>query len=278
MTQVYISVFQSRRKLDHHYPRDNWPYDYGDDPSFEAFHRFNTPVTWGVCRPNVRNKLRRSDIVIFISREQSEKAKQLTYRLCSIATVADMRKQTDIWEVGELGYLKQYTNLLIRPLRPGPGWEHLEPSTQKARPHGDWLWRIAEPCKLKKDDFKPIEKKNRFQNGQEIQGKTVLIGRNFIIFSSSSDETLVVEKPPIVATYSRGNHEVWNEHPLTKKIWSYIMEKARSARVQNSHRWLRRKMNHPIVSDRNPHPPIWFELDDLEATRWRKDLIGLLRK
>src|SRR5208283_2890573 len=43
-----------------------WPYDNGDDPSFYQARQGN-PLTWGVCRQNVRNAIQPKDIVVFIS-------------------------------------------------------------------------------------------------------------------------------------------------------------------------------------------------------------------
>lgn len=64
---VYISKFlesitsdgfgplaiEFRRKL----KAGKWPYDVGDDPSFFSAKRLRGPVTWGVCRQDVRNQL-----------------------------------------------------------------------------------------------------------------------------------------------------------------------------------------------------------------------------
>jgi len=61
-----------------------WPYDNGDDPSFYQARRGN-PLTWGVCRQNVRNAIQPQDIVVFISFTKAAGA--IRYRLCAVATV-----------------------------------------------------------------------------------------------------------------------------------------------------------------------------------------------
>jgi hypothetical protein len=59
-----------------------WPYDNGDDPSFFQARRQNL-LTWGVCRQNVRNAIRKDDIVVFISFTKIDG--RTIYRLCSAA-------------------------------------------------------------------------------------------------------------------------------------------------------------------------------------------------
>src|SRR5689334_17326563 len=44
-----------------------FPYDVGDDPAFFSASQCNGPVTWGVCRPDVRGALQNGDWVGFFS-------------------------------------------------------------------------------------------------------------------------------------------------------------------------------------------------------------------
>jgi hypothetical protein len=45
-----------------------WPYDNGDDPSFYVARRYGGPLTWGVCRPDVRSTIQTGSIVVFLKK------------------------------------------------------------------------------------------------------------------------------------------------------------------------------------------------------------------
>src|SRR5271157_8582 len=64
-----------------------WPYDNGDDPSFYVARR-GGPLTWGVCRQDLRNSIAKGSIVVFFSYTPLTKDEVL-YRLCAVETVAD---------------------------------------------------------------------------------------------------------------------------------------------------------------------------------------------
>src|ERR1017187_6396707 len=66
----------------------SWPYDNGDDPSFFVARNHRGPLTWGVCRQNVRSVLAKDDMVAFISYTKTATDK-FVYKFCSVATVAD---------------------------------------------------------------------------------------------------------------------------------------------------------------------------------------------
>jgi hypothetical protein len=63
-----------------------WPYDNGDDPSFYVA-RNGGPLTWGVCRQDVRNSIESGSIVVFFS--YTSRHDKVRYRLSAVATVAD---------------------------------------------------------------------------------------------------------------------------------------------------------------------------------------------
>jgi hypothetical protein len=103
----------------------DWPYDNGDDPSFYAARKFGGQLSWGICRQDVRNKLRPGDIVFF-SFCKFKVTGDSEYRLCAVATVDRSVSQIDIWQDKSLQVYRKYFNLLIRPSRSARGsWEPL---------------------------------------------------------------------------------------------------------------------------------------------------------
>jgi hypothetical protein len=273
-TQVYISVFLSRIKTNRAPPleRDeDWPYDRGDDPSFKAAKELRGPLMWGVCRPNIRNKLHEGDIVVFFSCRKSNQNGNSTYRLCAICTVKRKVKQTDIGRLESLRQFERYSNLLIRPLSGAKGWEHYEPPSKGPRGHSDWLWRIAERAGFKKKDFQRVERTHMFDSQTMILGRTIKIAPNYMIFSSSSSETYVLANPPIVANFvGDQTHEYWRGDRLSRSIMKLTLCHARQ--VTNRSRWLRiGTPRHPY-----PHPPISFGMSSKDARDWREEFIGLV--
>lgn len=272
--QVYISVFLSQiknRETPSLGEKEGWPYDYGDDPSFKASKELHGPLTWGVCRPNVRNKIGSGDIAVFFSCSRSKDTGNSTYHLCSIATVGRKVRQTDFRRTKSLRQFEGYSNLLVRPLPSSRGWEHYEPPHSGPHGHPDWLSRIADRADFRKKDFEKVESTDRFGPQTRIRGRLIEIAPNYVIFSSSKSETLVLANPPIVAHFSPGQpHESWRRDKLTRSIRECTLGQAR--RSGNLRRWLR------IGTDRHPHPhpPISFEMPQEKAERWRMGLIGLV--
>jgi hypothetical protein len=64
----------------------DWPYDNGDDPSFYAARKFGSQVSWGICRQDVRNRLRPGDIVVFFSFHKFDETGDSEYRMCALGT------------------------------------------------------------------------------------------------------------------------------------------------------------------------------------------------
>jgi hypothetical protein len=64
-----------------------WPYDNGDDPSFDVARRGGL-LTWGVCRQDLRNSIITGSIVVFFSFTPLV-TDEILYRLCGVATVTD---------------------------------------------------------------------------------------------------------------------------------------------------------------------------------------------
>ncbi len=64
-----------------------WPYDNGDDPSFYVARKAG-PLTWGVCRQDVRNSIPSGSFTAFFSFTEMTNGEVL-YRLCAVTTVID---------------------------------------------------------------------------------------------------------------------------------------------------------------------------------------------
>src|SRR5467141_3677505 len=161
--------------------RGDWPLDYGDDPSFYAMRQFGGQLSWGICRQDVRNRLRTGDVVVFFSYLKFDGAGDSEYRLCALATVEKTVSQTELWQDPKLQKFRKYFNLLIRPAKlTRGGWEHYEPALNgdKTRVHEDWLWRICDHHGLRKERFDKLEKTNRFDSRDPVK-----VARNYVIFS-----------------------------------------------------------------------------------------------
>ena len=243
----------------------------GDDPSFKAMREIGGPLTWGVCRQDVRNRVRTGDIVVFISCHRSKVTRSSEYRLCSIATVERKIRQSDVWLDDSLRKFSRYSNLLVKPSHSGRGWDHFEPPFNGPHGHSDWFWRIANYAGLKKDDFKQIHSTNRYEPGTRIRGRTIEIACNYVIFSSNNAETVVLADPPVVASRREGQpFESWKSDRLSNEIKKLTLGMAE--RSSNRKRWLRTG-NTP-----QPHRHIVFELPRGDAENWRADFFKLIGK
>jgi hypothetical protein len=117
--------------------RGEWPYDYGDDPSFFCRRHLGGALTWGVCRADVRSQVQPGDVVVFFSFTKA--GRQVQYRLSAIATVQTKLRQSDIFTNPLYKRYRRYLNLLIRPSRSTKGaWGHWEPGAPAQKWHDDW--------------------------------------------------------------------------------------------------------------------------------------------
>ena len=249
----------------------DWPYDNGDDPSFYASREFGGQLSWGVCRQDVRNNLRRGDIVVFFSFRRFKETGDSEYRLCAVATVGKKVSQTDIWHDRSLEIYRKHFNLLVRPSGPGRSdWEHFEPTLEGSRVHHDWLWRIADHRGFRKEDFKKLQESERLEPGASIRNRPVIVAKNYVLFSVDPLKTFVLPKPPIIAWHSNGEAaEKWNRDRFSqtiKRLTLDVAERAngrwRSLRIKNSQR---------------AHRHIAFKLPCEDAQRWLAELLGVMR-
>ena len=70
---------------------DDWPVDVGDDPAFEcsrAYAEAGGCLSWGVCRPDLRNEITPGDVVVFIAADRLRDRRPARYRLAGWGTAS----------------------------------------------------------------------------------------------------------------------------------------------------------------------------------------------
>lgn len=249
----------------------DWPYDSGDDPSLYAARKFGGQPSWGICRQDVRNRLRRGDLVVFFSFRKFKETGDSEYRLCALATVDRKVSQIDLWQDKTLEIYRKYFNLLIQPLGSGhEAWEHFEPTLDGSRVHRDWLWRIAEHQGFRKKDFKKLQESGRLETGATIRGRSVVIARNYVLFSCDAAETHILSEPRVIAWHSKGKPaEEWNQDKFSQAVRRLTLDVA--AQANGRRRSLR------IRNSQRAHRHIVFELSLSEAKCWRAEFLELVR-
>lgn len=93
-------------------------YDWGDDPSFFSaeFTQGNAShAGWGICRPNVRARLDRGDLVVFFCARRANEGAVTEYLFVGFGIigekVADRRR---IWTEPRLAPYRNHLNVLVR--------------------------------------------------------------------------------------------------------------------------------------------------------------------
>lgn len=273
MTRVYIAPFHSSSVIseilkDVEY---NWPYDNGDDPSFYSMRSLGGPLTWGVCRPDIRNIIKKGDIVVFFSFQKDNRNKETEYRFCCVATVEDKISQAEIWQEEDLKVFRNYHNLLVKPSKINGVWEHFEPSLQGKHAHKHWLWRCTTQSHLKKNQLIEISKTNMFKPGYMIDGVLIEFANNYILFSSDTTKTFYIVNPKVVAKHKKGKqYEEWRNDKFSQGIRSLVLEKAEHVNEK--------KRNLRINNKQHPHRHIMFELKESEAVSWRASILQFIGK
>jgi hypothetical protein len=249
----------------------NWPYDNGDDPSFYSMRSRGGRLTWGVCRPDIRNPINKGDIVVFFSFQKDKRNKEMEYRFCSVATVEDKVSQADVWQKEELKVFRNYNNLLVKPSNIDGVWKHFEPTLKGRHAHKHWLWRCTKHGNLKKNQFIEISKTNVFKQGYMIEGVLIEFAKNYIIFSSDPTKTFHIANPKVVAKYKKGMlYEDWRNDKFSQEIKSLVLEKAEHVN--------KKKRNLRINNNQRPHRHIMFKLTASEAVSWRAKILQFLSK
>jgi len=245
-----------------------WPYDYGDDPSFFCRRKLNNALTWGVCRADVRNQVQPGDVVVFFA--FTNLGEQVEYRLSAIATVERKIRQSDVFCNPSYRDYTQYLNLLVRPLDGvGKEWQHYEPGSPEKDWHGDWLSRIVPFRFFSKPELERQAKIHRVSTDSYIDGKQFRFGSNYVLFSQHKDQTFVISDPPKVAHAVPPRAEVWNSDRLSGEIYGQTVKKAQPDGVQRTLR-LDNKVQQPHS------PPIRWEISEHELHSWRETFFELL--
>jgi hypothetical protein len=246
---VYIATYFRRSG------EDSWPLDHGDDPSFGSSARFGGLLTWGVCRPNLRNRVEPGDLVIFFATDRLGRHRPgpARYQFVGFATVARCVRQTDIWQDPTLKLYRQYRNLLIR--RDGGSFEHFEP--EDGVWHNDWLRRICGRDSFTETDFWTYEQRHRLPS--RINGRRIEVANNYFMFSAKPNETFVLAAPPIVARVRRnGQLETWLTSGFASRLRRLVLgSTTRALRTRNEQR------AHPYIRLSVPVEPLRSQLRSL---------------
>lgn len=231
---VYVAVY-------HRSPNTAWPEDIGDDPSFVASQNLaprRGVLTWGVCRQDVRNKLRPGDLVVFFATDRlaDRRPDPVRYAFIGFATVSQKISQVEIWSDPALTVYREYRNLLIR--RVGDRFEHFEPGLPPNRWHGDWYWRIAMIDGHRKVEFDRIHAQTSFSLDCTVVAP---VARNYVLFAPDGPETMILENPPIVATaLTAGKPEDWRPTGFAGDLREWLRNAThrslRTANQQRAHR------------------------------------------
>ena len=237
-----------------------WPYDNGDDPSFYAA-RHDGLLTWGVCRQDVRNAVKRESVVVFFS--YTQRGHKVLYRMSAVATVSCTLDRRKLFADSRFDP-RDYLNILIRP--ENSGWRYDETDRRRSARHKDWLWRIAVHGRCKEPfarEYKRIYRDGWFMN------KQVSIAQNYVVFSELAEKTYISPNPPVVATAVVGEHEQWSDHALKE-----LTVGTAAAYLRNSRNYLRTTNR----SGQNVHPKIRFDMSTGDAVVWRQRVIAALKR
>lgn len=237
-----------------------WPYDNGDDPSFYAARHDGGILTWGVCRQDVRNKIRRGSICVFFA---FTKDRDITrYRMSAVATISEKLDRRSVFQDPRF-HNKHYINVLIRP--DGNGWAYDEKDRHKGDRHTDWLWRIAThgATGQKEFDARNID----ICTTGHFTDDNVEIAKNYVVFSDRADETHISSNPPLAAVAQNGAHERWVSDNLKR------LTVAVAAGLHPGQRNFLRSTGRGYV-----HRQLTFKLPVDEAVEWRHSLISALRQ
>jgi hypothetical protein len=231
-----------------------FPYDIGDDPAFFSARFYDGPVTWGVCRADVRCATAVGDWIVFFSCETDDHdqlgpvSTVTRYRFEAALCIETKLQHTSLFEP-QGNMLGSYLNLLVRPN--GPGWEHFEPALHPSKRlfylYEDWTWRICCRSQVsRKADL--IAQSHQHVAGQPLSfgGRPLPVVENYIVFSRAL--SVLVDDPPLVATYRRGEvSEKWESDPQSRRLRELVFAGAcrglRTRNRQQPHRHFVRRLD-----------------------------------
>lgn len=232
-----------------------WHYDAGDDPSFYQFFKRKS-LTWGICRTNIRNRLKKDDVVLFYCFCED----CLSYFLTGFATVDRKIKQSEIWQKEEYNSYKDYFNILIRPDGTEKKWIHFERLAAIIGGHSDWVKRL----------MASKEQNPSFVLNKDAINLSFLVSDNYIIFKRNPADTYILEKQIKVATWiPKSKNEIWVESDVVSKIYEFSFKFANFGKYKAISRKNRTSLR---VHDRNQsHIFINYELKIDGLNQWKKD-------
>jgi hypothetical protein len=216
---------------------NRFPFDIADDPAFFAAHCLGSPVTWGVCRPDVRTMIRPGDYAAFFAADREDQ--QTRYLFVGAFCVERKLSHASLWE--DRQPFRDYLNLLIRPR--GQGWEHFEPALAKHLWHKDWLWRISGNTGRRKESV--FRASLSHVAGQPLPYPPA---DTYVVFSSRS--SAIPPSPILVATHSGGaGVETWlttqEAGAIRRLIYSGTARGIRTRNRHQPHRHFRRSLENP---------------------------------
>lgn len=223
----------------------DFPYDIGDDPAFFSARHHGGPVTWGVCRHDVRNAIQLKDWGVFFAVSEKPEDGTKHYQLVAALEVHKKIRHTELFETP----YRHYLNLLIRP--DSSGWQHHEPALHHAEWHKDWLWRAAgthawRTPACRKDCL--TETRNHSIPSETVRKVLADPPENYVIFGS--ENAIRPQTPISVAEYRKDDEqERWFCDERTQRIKSLIFcgsrRGLRTTNVQQPHRHFHRDLADP---------------------------------
>jgi hypothetical protein len=212
-----------------------WVLDVGDDPAFFSARKHAGPVTWGVCRQDVRNHLQPGDLVTFFAVKFNPLRDAAQYFLSAALTVQATVSQESVFRNPELEPFRRYLNLLIRPS--ATGWEHFEPALPQSSWHSDWLWRICVHHGLPKSAFLEAGPASSIGPTPTIRGVPLQFAHNYVVFSANPSSSVVFNPAPLVAHWRKPDqHEDWLETPAPRRIRSIVFAGSNRQHLRTSNR------------------------------------------
>jgi hypothetical protein len=218
--------------------KGEWPYDFGDDPSFFCYRKYRVVggrLTWGVCRRDVRSRCRIGDLVVFIS--FLEKSRRIDYYLSAWATV---ESKTDHFTIARNTHLyARYLNSLLVRENGGFRWQEYHPNPKRWFWHKDWLKRMSTPRICNHHLFKKITARE-FISDTEIPR----LGRHltYVIFG----DVHMIPDPVLIATWKRTGKpwEKWRSPRPITGFQKLLSRSLRTANRQRPHRHIRLSLTH----------------------------------
>jgi hypothetical protein len=210
-----------------------------------VYAEFGGRLSWGVCRPDLRNKVVPGDVVVFVAADRLRDRPRARYRIAGWGTVERLVSQVEVWKREDLAVFRRYRNLLIRPSADKTEFVHYE---TQAPPHPDWLWRLARhsPGGPRKSRWEAAGEPSVSAAGMVNVGRRhERLAANYVLFSAEGDGTVVLADPPVVATaVTSGELETWSDSAfaadLRKLLLHHVTSRGlRTRNRQQPHRHLR---------------------------------------